>query len=120
MMKVTILPISTEEETPSYLALAGDKQSFGKTAGEALDALTTQIGAAQTGTMIILQNMQPDMYFSDKEQARLNELMAQWRGALDSGASLPQSAQDDLESLIEAELLASAERTKSIINELNE
>jgi hypothetical protein len=37
MIRVAILPVPTERGDISYRAVAGDKQSQGKTAGEALD-----------------------------------------------------------------------------------
>jgi hypothetical protein len=44
MTTVEILPISDASGEKSYQAIAGDKQSVGKTAGQALDALTSQLG----------------------------------------------------------------------------
>ena len=44
MATVSILPISDPKGEKSYRALAGDKHSEGKTAGQALDALTAQLG----------------------------------------------------------------------------
>ena len=43
MTKVAILPIATEQGALAYRAVAGEKHAQGKTAGEALDALTAQI-----------------------------------------------------------------------------
>ena len=44
MATASILPISDPKGEKSYRALAGDKHSEGKTAGQALDALTAQLG----------------------------------------------------------------------------
>ena len=44
MATVSILPISDPKGEKLYRALAGDKHSEGKTAGQALDALTAQLG----------------------------------------------------------------------------
>ena len=44
MATVSILPISNPKGGKSYHALSGDKHSEGKTAGQALDALTAQLG----------------------------------------------------------------------------
>ncbi len=57
---------------------AGNKQSVGKTAGEALDALTAQLDNSETGTLIIIQNLRPDQFFSTEQQQRLAELMKLW------------------------------------------
>ncbi len=118
MTSINIFPVSTVENTTSYLALAGDKRSYGRTAGEALDALTTQMDERETGTLVILQNQQPDKFFSAQAQQKLTELMTEWRTARDEEVSLPTDQQQELEALVEAELLASAERTKTAIDNL--
>ncbi len=51
MTKVAILPIPTEKGEVSYRAVAGDRQSHGRTAGEALDALTTQLSDEEASTL---------------------------------------------------------------------
>jgi len=43
MTKVAILSMPGENGGVSYYAMAGDKRSFGHTAGEALDSLTSQL-----------------------------------------------------------------------------
>lgn len=42
MTTVAILPLSDASGERIYRAIAGDKQSIGRTAGEALDALAAQ------------------------------------------------------------------------------
>jgi hypothetical protein len=54
MTRVTILPVSGASDEKSYHAVAGDKQSFGQTAGEALDALTEQLTEDETNTLVIV------------------------------------------------------------------
>jgi hypothetical protein len=44
MNTVAILPISDVNGEQSFRAIAGDKQSISKTAGQALDGLTSQLG----------------------------------------------------------------------------
>jgi hypothetical protein len=44
--------------------------------------------------------------------------MTKWREARDQGQSLTENEQNDLENLIEAELLASANRTRAILDDL--
>ena len=43
MTTVAILPTSESNGEKSYRTVAGDKYSVGKTAGQALDALTAQL-----------------------------------------------------------------------------
>ncbi len=47
MTPVAIVPISNTNGETSYRAIAGDKYSVGKTAGQALDALTAQLDAIE-------------------------------------------------------------------------
>jgi hypothetical protein len=117
MTRVTILPVPTKSGKPSYFAVAGDKQSFGKSAGEALDALTEQLDEEQSSTLVIVQHLQPDAFFGVAEQQQLEELMLRWRIARDQNQSLPAAEQAALEKLIEAELHASAARTETMLNE---
>ena len=52
MTTITILP----ERTDSYRAVAGDKESTGRTAGEALDAITLQLEDEESGMLVIMLN----------------------------------------------------------------
>lgn len=120
MTKVAILPIPTESGGVSFCALAGDKRSRGKTAGEALDALNLQLSADKSSTLIIVQNQRPDCFFNAVQQQRLAELMGEWRLARDKGEVLSTEEQAELEALVETELRASAERTATLVNDLKE
>ncbi|MDQ3247932.1 MAG: hypothetical protein M3Q45_01875 [Chloroflexota bacterium] len=48
MTKVTILPVPTSQGATAYYAMAGEKQSFGCSAGEALDGLTQVLARARS------------------------------------------------------------------------
>ncbi len=120
MTKVAILPVPTESGDISYCAIAGDKQTKGKTAGEALDAMTAQLSEDGDGTLVIVQNRRPDRFFSTVQQKRLSELMELWRIARDKGDYLSKKEQAELEALVEAELLASAKRAASLADEIQE
>jgi hypothetical protein len=118
MTKVAILPIPTEEGDFSYHAIAGAKDAEGKTAGEALDALTAQLSADEASTLVIGQSLRPDHFFRAAQQQRLAALMEHWRTARDQGNTLPVDEQAELEALIEAELRASAARAAALANAL--
>jgi hypothetical protein len=118
MVRVAILPVPTAAGTMAYRAVAGDKQSEGKTAGEALDALTRQLRDDENTALVIVQSLHPDQFFQAGEQARLAELMARWREARDSGTALPAAEQTELEALIDEEARASARRTAAWLDEL--
>lgn len=115
MTKVAILPIPTEK---GYCAIAGDRQSHGKTAGEALDALTAQLAEDEDSTLIIVQSLRPDRFFNAVQQERLAELMGRWRIGRDKGQPLPTGEQADLEALVEVELRAAAARAAALTDEL--
>src|SRR3990170_4162829 len=118
MSKVAILPVLTAAGSVAYHAAGGKKLSQGKTAGEALDALTAQLEADEAGTLVIVQGLQPDAYFSADQSRRLGELMSRWRAARDAGAALPAAEQTELDGLIEEEVRASARRTAALLDNL--
>ena len=118
MTRVAILPEHANGGTPSFRAVAGDKQSVGRTAGEALDALVTQLPADEAGTIVVVQGLRPDRFFTAAQRERLSELMGRWRAARDSGGSLDPTEQSQLDALVEAELRASAERSAALLKEL--
>lgn len=117
MTRVAILPVPSEKGDFAYRAVAGDKQSHGKTAGEALDALTAQLSEGEASTLVIVQSLRPDRFFSAAQLQRLAELMARWRAARDMGETLPVDEQSELEALVEAELRAAARRAGALADE---
>jgi hypothetical protein len=66
MTTISIIPENQAAGEIIWRAMAGDKESVGKTAGEALDALTAQLDWEATGTLIIVRQMGPG-YFSTTE-----------------------------------------------------
>lgn len=118
MTNVAILPIPTAQGDLSYRAVAGEKHAQGKTAGEALDALTAQLSADEASTLVVVQSLRPDRFFTATQQQRLAALMARWRILRDQGSTLPPDEQTELEALIAAELQASAARTAALADSL--
>ena len=60
-MRVIILPVMTTiiilpEKANSYRAVAGGKESKGRTAGEALDAIAAQFVGEEGGTLLVILN----------------------------------------------------------------
>ena len=117
MTRVAIVPVPTENGT-SYSAVSGEKQTSGRTAGEALDALTSQLTDSEDSTLIIVQNRHPDRFFGVEQQQQLQTLMERWRIARNSNKSLSEEEQSELERLVELELQASQKRSTALINEL--
>jgi hypothetical protein len=118
MMKVAILPVTTDQGSTSYHAIAGSKQSAGATAGAALDALTAQLAPDEASTLVIVQHFHPDHFFTRTQQQRLEDLMSRWRAARDGGASLSAPEQAELEALIETELKAATQRAAALADDV--
>ena len=118
MTKVAILPIPAEHGACSYRAIAGERHAQGKTAGEALDALTAQLSADEASTLIIVQSLRPDRFFTAAQQQRLEALMARWRTARDQGAGISATEQAELKALIEVELQAATGRAANLADTL--
>lgn len=118
MIKVAIIPVPTTTGAMMYRATAGDKQSTGKTAGEALDALTTQLSEDESAALVILQSFRADQFFDAGQQQRLAQLMDRWRAARDAGTSLAAAEQAELDALVAEEVQASAARTAALLQEL--
>lgn len=109
MTTITILP----EKADTYRALAGDKESTGRTAGEALDRLTSQLEENESGTLVIVQNRRADEFFTRAQQSRLTELSQRH---LATGLSTAEET--ELEDLVEAELDGARRRAKAMRHEL--
>jgi hypothetical protein len=120
MTKVAIVPESAESGQVTYRAIAGRKQSVGKTAGEALDALTSSLSNEEAGTLVVVQHQRPDQFFTAEQQARLNDLMIRWRAARDGGVAFPAAQQTELDALVEAEMRGATERTAAMLRELEQ
>ncbi len=117
MTTVAILPISGANGEKSYRAIAGDKHSVGKTAGQALDALTAQLDESEFIALLVIQSFRPDSFFNAEQQKRLAELMELWRSARDQGLALPPEQQAELDNLVELELSAATTRTEAFIQQ---
>lgn len=105
MITISILP----EGNNTYLALAGDKESTGRTAGKALDALRSQLADEESHTLAIVQDYKPDEFFTAPQQERIAALMRK----REAGELVPEE-EKELESLIEAELYGAGERASAI------
>lgn len=116
MATITILPERTGPLGITYRAVAGKAQSIGKSAGEALDALTAQLDEAEAGTLIVVQHLRPDRFFTAAQQ-RLAELMSRWRAARDAGPPWSAEEQAELDGLVESELRASGERAAALMQQ---
>jgi hypothetical protein len=115
MTPVTLLPISDPNNGSSYRAILGDKQSVGKTAGQALDALLSQLNTLSFSGILLIQNFEPDPFFTAAQQTRLAQLMEQWQTAQNQGQTLPPELQTELDELVDAELKATSDRAAALL-----
>lgn len=118
MTTIAIVPDDPQASPPQFRAVAGELQSVGATVGQALDALTAQLGGLDETTLVVVQPMRPDALFTAAQQQRLAELMTRWRAARDAGTALPRQEQAELDALVEAELRAAAARSAALGRQL--
>ena len=109
MTTITILP----EKEDSYRALAGDKESTGRTAGEALDALASQLTDDEAGTLVIVQNRKADEFFGAAQQERLARLMRRREAG-----TLSEEELEELERLVSDELHGARRRAEALVTEV--
>jgi len=119
MTTVAIIPENGQIAATSYRAIAGKRFSVGRTAGEALDALTSQLEEGEKGTLIVVQHMHSDVWFNADQRQRLQDLMARWRAARDGHVSLSPQEQEELDLLVAAELQAANDRAAALVHEIN-
>jgi len=56
MTAITILPEKIDTVETRYRALAGETESTGRSVGEALDALTSQLEGDEAGLLVVIQS----------------------------------------------------------------
>ncbi len=118
---VTKVAVYHEPADPACLpfrAAAGRNQAQGRTAGEALDALASQLPDDEVDTLVIVRSMSPDRFFSAEQRQRLEHLMALNREAQAANTSLSAEAQAELEQLIDAEVRATTARAAALLDQL--
>ncbi len=118
MSTISVIPESNPAGEVVWRAVSAEKEAVGKTVGEAIDAITPLIKDEESSSLIVIQRMRPDKFFTAKQQKRLSDLMAKWRTARDSGNKLSPEEQSELEALVDAQLEGSAQRTKALFEEL--
>lgn len=119
MTTISILPESTDASSTKYRAAAGELQSVGNTVGEALDGLWAKLDDPDKTTLVVVQPLRPDRFFTAQQQKRLQELMIRWRAARDSGSALPSGEQAELDALLETEMRAAQQRAAALVDGLS-
>jgi hypothetical protein len=119
---MTRIAIFKEQAVPgdiTYRAITSGQQAAGRTAEEALDALTSQLPGDRGETLVIVRDLASVRFVGEVERRRLEDLMDRWRTAGDSGSSLSNDEQSELERLIGTEVRAAADRASALAQELN-
>ncbi len=118
MTTIAIVPESPSTAGSRFRAMAGPHQSVGKTPGEALDAITSQLNDSESSSLAVVLQMRPDRFFAEAQQIRLAVLVQQWRSARDNGTPFSPAEQAELEQLTAAELVGATQRAASLLNGL--
>ena len=117
MTTISILPVPSSAGRVEYQAVSGSRVAVGLSAGQALDALAAECPEMESEGLVIVQRFRPDRFFPAEQQQRLQTLMKRWRAARDHG-ELSEAERSELDSLVAAELDATARRASAIAEEL--
>lgn len=118
MSTVLVTPVSNGSTRAGYCAVVGDATGFGETVGQALDALLPQYDDNDASTLIVVRRPQPDDFFNEAQQSRLTDLMSKWRTARAANVPFDSADQEELESLIGEEIVASGKRAADLATRL--
>ena len=110
MTKVAVYREPSDSESLPYRAVAGGSQAKGRTAGEALDALTSQLNVEESDNNRDCPKHSPDRFFNSEQRRRLEELVSLRRDALGRNSALSNEEQVELERLVDAEVQARSRR----------
>ncbi len=120
MAKVAVYQEPADSELMPYRAVSGEKQGLGHTAGEALDALASQLPPEDTESLVIVRSLRADRFFDAEQRRRLEELMALRRQAIAGNARLTAQEEAELEQLVDAELQAATRRASALFHDLTQ
>ena len=120
MTKVAVYHEPADPELMPYRAVSGRNQAMGRTAGEALDALASQLPREDAETLVFVRNMSADRFFNAEQRSRLEELMALRRGASAGNSGRTEMEEAELETLVDAELRAATERAVALFHDLTQ
>ena len=93
------------QETTQFRAVAGNEQGFGVTPQEALTALMSRLTDATTTPIVIWPFNRANVFFTDEQQARLQELKSRHD-------TLTEAERAEWEQLVEASFDATIARTR--------
>jgi len=114
MAVIAVTPETNETGEIVYRAVEGDRYSIGRTPGQALDALGSEVTGADNGTFLVSRLGTPDRFFTYTQQERLADLMSRWKSPQQGEAGLTPDEFAELEDLVQAELQATIDRTAAM------
>jgi hypothetical protein len=100
-----------------FRAVSGKRAAIGPTIGDAFKSLADEMGEPEETTLVVIQPMKPDRFFTAEQIGRLGELMAKSRVAWSSGKRLDDREEKELDDLVQAELVGMMERTKALFGD---
>src|SRR3954462_2774551 len=118
MNKVAVYHESSDPESMPYRAVSVGNQAMGRTAGEALDALASQLPRDETDTLVLVRSLSPDRFFGAEQRSRLGTLMASRRGASTGNSPLTTQEEAELEQPVDAEVRAATDRARALFHDL--
>jgi hypothetical protein len=118
MPTIAILPEQGEDQPTTFSAVTAGRKATGRTVGEALDALTSQLSPEETRSPVIVQQFRPDQHFSAAQRDRLSTLIARRQAARENGDTLTAAEQSELENLVDEEIQGAGERAAHILRGL--
>lgn len=116
MPTISVLPDDPAAPT-HFRAVGGGKQFVAPTVGGAVGGLSAELGPPTETTLVVVQPMKPDRFFTAEQQSRLAELMTAWRSARDTGTAFPPADQHELDALVRQELAAATERARQLLRD---
>ena len=109
MTGVQIHSVPAQRGRTRFQAVAGKQRGDGDTAEQAIDAISPKLPCQETA-VVVVQPIVEDEFFNESQSTRLRDLMQSWRECRDTGTSLADPEQAELDLLVEAELRAATNR----------
>jgi hypothetical protein len=108
--RITVLTEESPNARPRYCAVSGEVFAVGDTLGGALDGLAEKVGPATATTVVVLQPMKADEFFTEEQRRRLGDLMTRWKSE-----SLAPGELEELHALVRDELDAATRRSAALL-----
>ncbi len=108
-----IIVIKHENTDSPFEVRQDELHAEGATLGAALDRLLDQIGETNEPLVLVRQG-RPDRFFTQQDFDRIQTLMARKKG---QGEPLSSEEEDELETLIDKEILATTLRAQPLVQQ---